>query len=301
MPLLLIASGAVAACRTSPSSSGAPASTNPFDTWSETFLHQRRVKAPQLATRTQYLSATEQDALDRQLAPIGEWGHPFGVTVSSERAAAARRAREKLPRISEDSMTPLQRASAALLLWSLDDTIASSDFATHTYVFEQYGGLQLDIVNHLTQTHPIRNSRDIDNYLARLALVASVLDQGVVGGTHCRGGRRYHAASFHPGPHDRANRSVLEGGSRDNVFVVTLRERMLMLGDAVPTADRDTFVDAAERTVRESVIPAFRRVRDLLVEQRSRATDDAGVWRLPRGGEFYVPGIPIVDDHQLDA
>ena len=35
-------------------------------------------------------------------------------------------------------------------------------------VFDQFSGLQVGFVNFLSQTHPIRNARDIENYLARL-------------------------------------------------------------------------------------------------------------------------------------
>ena len=153
--------------------------TASFDAWSETFAQEWMRDAPQFATRTQYFSGAEQDALDRQLSLVGEWGSPFGAATAAgvrhSPAAGSRSCSASPP----DSMTPEQRTSAALLQWALDDTIASAEFATHSYVFDQFNGLQLDLVNHLTQGHPIRQRRDIENYLARLALVAPLIDQGI--------------------------------------------------------------------------------------------------------------------------
>ena len=48
---------------------------------------------------------------------------------------------------------------------------------------------------------------------------------------------------------------------------------------------------AAEKTTGRAVIPAYRRIRDFLAEQLPKATDDAGVWRLPRGDAFYARAL----------
>ena len=47
--------------------------------------------------------------------------------------------------------------------------------------------------------------------------------------------------------------------------------------------------------------PEGRRVRDLLGAQLSTATDDAGVWRLPRGDEFYARQLAHSTTTQLTA
>src|SRR5688572_1203465 len=175
LALLLIACAAAACGRTAPSteSSSSPAS---FDAWSDTFVREWLRDAPQTATRTQYFSGAEQDALDRQLSLVGEWGTVYGASAAARRAALAGRGREELQGITAESMTPQQRTSAALLQWALDNTIASAEFATHSYVFDQFNGFQLELVNHLTQTHPMRQRRDVENYLARLDLVAPRID-----------------------------------------------------------------------------------------------------------------------------
>jgi uncharacterized protein (DUF885 family) len=73
--------------------------------------------------------------------------------------------------------------------------------------------------------------------------------------------------------------------------VSTLDERLGALGDAIAPADRQAFVSAAEKITAEAVVPAYRRIRDFLAEQLPRANDDAGVWRLERGNEFYAQSL----------
>lgn len=298
--LLLLVAGVSGACgRTSPStnSTAAPAS---FDAWAEAFAQDWLRDAPQFATKTQFFPGAEQDALDRRLSLVGEWGTMFGARTAAARAALARRGREELQRIPTESMTPIQRTSAALLQWSLDNTIASAEFAPLSHVFDQFNGLQLDLVNHLTQGHPIRQRRDIENYLARLALVAPLVDEGIAEA------RTSVAAGILP-PRFIVERTIeqldvfLKDAPRSNVFVSTLEERMGALGEAVSPADREMFVAAAEKTTADAVIPAYRRIRDFLAEQLPKATDDAGVWRMPRGDAFYAQALRTYTTTTLTA
>jgi uncharacterized protein (DUF885 family) len=256
--------------------------------------------APQLGTRSQYFTGDQQNTLDRQLSLVGEWGPIFGAQMAAKRAALARRGLEELQQIPVESMTPQQRTSAALLQWALENTIASREFATHSYVFDQFNGLQLDLVRHLTETHPIRERQDVDNYLARLAAVAPLIDQGLVEA-------RAAVAAGVVAPRFILERTIeqidgfLSATPRSNVFVSTFAQRIGALGDKIAPPDRDTFVASAERITSEGVIPAYGRVREFLAAQLPKATDDAGVWRLPRGDAFYAHALRTYTTTNLTA
>src|SRR5688500_10212560 len=150
---LLAALLALVAAACGRTDSPAPASTG-FDEWSESFAEEWVRASPQMATRSQYFMGAEQDALDRQLSMIGEWDSAFGVKAMAERAAQARRGLDALGRFDAASLTPPQRTSAAVIRWTLEDVITLAPFATHRYVFDQFNGLQLDLINTLTQSHP---------------------------------------------------------------------------------------------------------------------------------------------------
>jgi uncharacterized protein (DUF885 family) len=284
-PVVLFAAALVVSCgrTTTPPAQTAPS----FDEWSERLAQDWLRIAPQSATRAQYFSGAEQDALERQLSLVGEWGNTFGQAAARQRADIASRALGELAALPRDGMTPTQRTSAALLQWSLEDARDFAGFAQQSYVFDQFNGLQLDLINHLTQNHPIRNRRDVENYLARLGQVAPTIDKGI---EEARGAT---AAGIIP-PRFIVERVIaqIDGFLADapaaNPFVATLATRMEALGEALPLPERGTFRAEAERELVSTVIPAYRRVRDLLNEQLPKATDDAGVWRLPRGAEWYA-------------
>lgn len=269
-----------------------------FDQWADAFSAQWVRLNPQFATRSQYFSGVEQDALDRQLTLGGAFGQTYGAKAAQERAALARQGLAALQGFPDAQLTPAQRTSAAVIMWTLEDAVQGAEFASHRFVFEQFGGLHLGLVNFLTTTHPIRNPRDIENYLARLALVAPRIDEGIAEA------KAAAAAGLIP-PRFVLQRVIdqLDGFTAvkpaDNVFVSSLDKRIAELGAAVPAEVRAKSVAAAETEVREHILPAYARVRTLLAEQLPSSTDDAGVWRLPRGGDYYASNLSSLTTTKL--
>lgn len=254
-----------------------------FDRFTDAFAAEWMRADPTTATTQQYFSGAEQDALDRQLTP-------FTKAARAERVTRAQRGLAELAKFERSRLSADQRISADMLAWQLDDLVRSAAFEDHVYVFQQFRGMQVQLVNFLSQTHPIRNRRDLENYLVRLGLVAAQLDDGI---TQAR---------------DRAQRGVLPpkfilqstlaqldrfidgGDAHKNVLVVSLGERAAKIKD-LPPDERDRSAAAAEKIVREQILPAFQRVKTLLSDQLAVATDDAGLWRLPDGDKSYARAL----------
>ena len=298
LAVLLLVSAATACGRTD-SSAPAPASAD-FDAWSERFAAEWVRASPQMATKSQYFMGAEQDALDRQLAMIGEWDWAFGGKALAARAAQARQGLEALGRFDAAALTPRQRTSAAVIRWSLEDAVTLSGFPEYRYVFDQFNGFQLDLINALTQSHPIRRARDVENYLARLPQVAPRVDEAIAEA------RTAEAAGILP-PRFIVQRMIeqldgfLKQPARENVFVTTLGTRMAAMPEPMAADARAGSMAAAEKAVAEFVIPAYQRIRALLAEQLPKTNDDAGVWRLPRGEEYYATQLASYTNTRLTA
>ena len=248
----------------------------------------------------QYFSGAEQDALDRQLILGGAFGQTYGAKAAQERAEFARRGLEELQRFPAAALTAPQWTSVAVIKWSLEDAVRSAAFAQHRFVFEQFGGLHLGLFIFLTSIHPIRNSREIDNNLPRLPLGAPRIDEG---SADAKGAA---AAGMIP-PRFVLQRVIeqFDGFTAqkpaDNPFAATLDKRVAMLGAAVSAEQRAKFVAAAENEVAATIIAAYQRVRALLVAQLPGATDDAGAWRLLRGGDFYANSLESLTTTKLTS
>jgi uncharacterized protein (DUF885 family) len=256
-----------------------------FDAWAEEFAAGWVRAMPQVATAVQYFSGTEQDELDRTLAFANAYGAPYGKSAALARAAHARRGLEELAAFPFDKLTPQQRTSAAVIEWSLSETIANAEFAQQRFIFDQFKGLHLTLVTFLSTMHPMRNERDAENYLARLSLAAGLLDQGIVEAKNAA------AAGILP-PRFILERAIEQldimtaGSPAGNVLVAGFDGRLAEVNGLAPER-RAALVASALEEVRGSVLPALGRVRALLAAQLPDAGDDAGAWRLPRGDAFY--------------
>ncbi|WP_229258909.1 DUF885 domain-containing protein [Duganella flavida] len=250
-----------------------------FDDWADKVANAKVRSDPEQATQKQYFDAKEQDALDRKLTPNT-------VVFRAAEVATARKSLAELAKIDQSKLTPQQRASAATIAWSLQGTVDAYNYRDYNFVFNQFTGLHVQLVNFLSQQHPIRNRRDIENYLVRLKAVASKMDTGIV---QARGaaGRGILMPTFITqasiGQLDR----FLDGPPESNVFVASLVQRMANVKE-VSAQDQAKFTEEATAIVKQSIIPVFHRTRTLLQEQLPNTNNDAGLWRLPNGDKAYA-------------
>jgi len=260
-----------------------------FDAFTERVAADWVRVRPQFATQAQYFSGAEQDALDRQFVATDPVGLPFDPAARQATLALARKIRSELAAFDRAQLTPAQRISAGVIESGVRRVLKLAPLADHFFSFQQFYGVHVTAVNFLTQQHPVRNRRDIENYLVRLQRVAPQLDLAIAA-TRAQGEHGLLLPRFIlvavQGQLDR----FLAPEPAKNVFVTSLDERAAKLAD-LSTAERAAFVASAEKIVRDSAGPAFGRLRALIVAQIARANDDAGLWRLPKGAEVYAAAL----------
>ncbi|MDI1319597.1 MAG: DUF885 family protein, partial [bacterium] len=245
---LLLAAGTVSAL----------AADKNFDAWAENFSADWVRSNPTFSTLQQYLPAREQDALDRQLTPITKESR-------AKRVALAKAALAALAKFDRSQFDATQCISAATIEWSLNGVVASEPFSDYSFIFNQFQGLHVNIVNYLSQSHPIRNKRDVENYLARLALVAGQIDEGVKQATDAAT-RGFLMPDFITQSTLGQFERFLADAPAQNRFVASLDERAAKLKD-VTAEERAKFVAEAEQITTAQIIPAFQRAQAMLQAQ----------------------------------
>ncbi len=253
-----------------------------FDQWLDTFSAEWMRADPSSATAAQYFTGAEQDALDRQLTPITPASRAARVAKAKEGLAA-------LAAVDPRSLDASQRISADMLQWQLEMIVQAEPFNDYRYVFQQFSGLQVGLVNFLSQTHPIRNKRDIENYLARLDLVAAQMDEGIAQAKDKASRGFVPPKSILVSTLAQFDR-FLAGTPHANVLVSSLDERAAKLKDISPE-ERTAFVAAAEKTVAATVIPAFQRAQALLQSQLPTAPEAVSISRFPGGDKAYAQAL----------
>jgi uncharacterized protein (DUF885 family) len=115
---------------------------------------------PNQATATRYFTGPEQERLERQLTPVtAEWRRA--------RVELARRGLSELGKFDRADVTDDQQVSADVMRWQLNVIVDEAPYDHYSFPLEQFGGVNVDLVNTLTVGHPLLTGKDAQNYLAR--------------------------------------------------------------------------------------------------------------------------------------
>ena len=152
------------------------------------------------------------------------------------------------------------------------------------YVISQLDGSYTQIPDFLDSQHPVENKADADAYLARLEGFAALLDQEIEVARHDMG--------LGVVPPDfaltktLAGMTKLRGLSPDQAVLVTSVARRAKAKN-IP----GDYAGSASKIMTEKVYPALDRQIALVKDMQKHATHDAGVWKLPKGDQYYADSL----------
>ena len=147
------------------------------------------------------------------------------------------------------------------------------------YVVAQNTGAFLEIPSMLDSRHTVETRADADAYLSRLEAYAGQLD-GETGRLRAAAAQGVIAPDFLLDKTLNQLRIARGGDVAEWSLVTSLAQRTKnMPGD---------YAGQAAKLAKDKVAPALQRQLTELEAHRKRATSDAGVWKLPRGDEYYA-------------
>ena len=147
------------------------------------------------------------------------------------------------------------------------------------YVVAQNTGAFLEIPSLLDEQHTVTSAADADAYLARLEAYAGQID-GETERLKNAAAQNVIAPNFLLDKTLSQLRVARAGNVADWSVVTSLAKRTRsMPGD---------FAARAAQLAADKIAPALDRQFEELLAHRRRATSDAGVWKLPRGDEYYA-------------
>jgi uncharacterized protein (DUF885 family) len=146
------------------------------------------------------------------------------------------------------------------------------------YVVAQNTGAFLEIPSTLDEQHTVETPADADAYLARIEAYAGQLD-GETGRLKAAAAQNVIAPDFLLDKTLAQIKIARSGKIADWSIVQSLARRTKdMPGD---------YAAKATKIATDKIAPALDRQIAELEAHRKRATSDAGVWKLPRGDEYY--------------
>ena len=273
------------------------------------------------ATHMHNASAADSKAAEKLLADIGEdlmidypenataLGVDTGVRYAlksklSDRSAAgqkviAQRVQKRLERLKGIDVSTLSAAARI----DVDVVRTAHEFAAEgfafpygdvallnsswswrnaPYVVAQNTGAFLEIPGMLDEQHTVTSRGDVEAYLARMEAYAGQLD-GETERLQQAAAQNVIAPDFLLDKTLAALKIARAGDVADWSLVTSLMKRAKGMPDGSGTASAKAVTIAKEK-----VAPALERQNAELEAHRKRATADAGVWKLPRGDEYYA-------------
>jgi uncharacterized protein (DUF885 family) len=193
---------------------------------------------------------------------------------------------KRLKAIDRNALDDHDRTSYDVVMFGLEHQVQADNAfdyggggAGSPYVVSQLTGAYQSIPDFLDSQHSIATKNDAEAYLSRLDAFARQLDQedGVV----------KHDAGLGVVPPDFVLSRALDQMTK--LRGIAAQESVLVKSVARRTKEKipGQWDAQATKIVAEKVYPALDRQIALMKSLQKKATHDAGVWRLPKGEEYY--------------
>ena len=162
------------------------------------------------------------------------------------------------------------------------------------YAVSQLGGPQDLVTKLLDSQQPVHNAADAEDYLTRLEAYARTIDETIAKIEHDR-----RLGVVPPGfIIDKAIATLAPPGNGDpaqHPLVLALATKARDAGLPQP----DAWTKRAAALVANGVLPANARLAAKLQSMRAGASDEPGIWRLPKGDALYQAMILHMTDTRM--
>jgi uncharacterized protein (DUF885 family) len=198
------------------------------------------------------------------------------------------------------SLTREQRLSADVYAWYLEDRVRGHAFMYNDYpVSPLIVALPNSLIHFFTEIHPVRNRQDAQDYISRLSQIQTKFDQ-LLEGLQLREEAGVIPSRFLVQWTRQEINQIAHGRARYLPFYTAFEEKLNTLNNLDRAAKR-ALLEAAEREIDASVIPAFQSLADYLGHLESVATTDEGVWKFANGKAYYAYALRHHSTTELSA
>jgi len=196
---------------------------------------------------------------------------------------------EGLEGYEREILSPEQQISYDIYQWYLEDQLSGQDFMYYDYPATYYPitAVHESLIRFFTDIHPVASLQDARDYVTRLNLVGTKIDQ-LIEGLDLRQEAGITPPEFAVQWALYGTLNSLETTSPDDTLFYTALENKLDDLQGIDETDTQAVLEDAEQAIRNVVLPAYNRLRQYMLEMETYSGGDCGVGRLPNGDEYYA-------------
>ncbi len=215
------------------------------------------------------------------------------AAVDARRGAALRRYAE-LRALDGAQLSPAAQLTHAVLEQHFGNAVGVAAFnfgrfapldGAQPYVLNQLDSAFIGLPSFLDERQGAGDDAEIEAYLQRLSAVATAIDQETA---HARADAA--AGVRAPGFIMDATAAVLDEILRTPLGAQPYLTSLAAKLGAQPNA---AVLARAQAIVGDAIVPAHQRALAFLRSDRANASEDAGVWRLPAGEDYYAAALKL--------
>ncbi|MCB7480735.1 DUF885 domain-containing protein [Christiangramia sediminis] len=232
----------------------------------------------------------------------GKWDD-FSNLKYAEDLEQAKTRLDYLDKVNTEALDEETKLSYELFRRQVKNEIDDYDFRFYDYPIEQMHGLHAELPAFLINMHRVDSISDARAYISRLVGLEKVMSN-IIEQLKLREQNGVIPPKF---VFDRtldASRNIVKGKPFTNsAEASTLMEDFNSKVEKLEISkeQKTRLIGEAETALVDHVQPAYKSLVDFLENQQKRATEDAGVWKFPKGEEYYNNALQRVTTTNLTA
>jgi len=232
----------------------------------------------------------------------GKWDDFSSLKYAEDRDQAKARL-DYLDNIDLETLDKDTRLSYELFRRQVKNEIEDYKYRFYDYPVNQMHGYHAELPSFLINMHRIDSIADARAYISRLEGFEKAMDD-IIEQLKLREQNGIIPPKF---VFDRtldASRNIIKGkpftnSSEASTLIADFNSKIEKLD--ISEEQKTDLVNKAETALVDHVQPAYNDLIEFLENQQKRATDEAGVWKFPKGEEFYNNALQRVTTTNLTA
>tara|TARA_Y100000389_G_scaffold43131_1_gene37790 strand:+ start:2657 stop:4486 length:1830 start_codon:yes stop_codon:yes gene_type:complete len=191
-----------------------------------------------------------------------------------------------LKRYDFNDLSDIQKITHKIAIFDTENDIKEfEEFRYHSYPFNQISGNHLGLVEFMTDTHPIRNVREAEDYIERVKLFDESLSANLIWLEEQKK-LGIFAPKFVFDHVIRQLYELINYKDDENPLMQIFVKKISSL--SIDDNQVSNLVSELSAVIKSDVKPGFKLILDYMEENYVSSNVNHGVWSLPNGNEFYA-------------
>ncbi|MEG9326526.1 DUF885 domain-containing protein [Salinimicrobium catena] len=233
----------------------------------------------------------------------GSWDDFSHLKYAEDLKKAKKRLAFLKDSINEAALDEDAALSYRLYKQQLENEVEDYRFRFYDYPVNQMHGIHAELPAFLINMHKIESESDAKAYISRLNKIPKVM-KDVEKGLELREMNQIMPPSFVFAHTIEASKNLISGkpfekSSKPSTLLADFKEKVEKLD--ISEEKKSALIREAQTALTDSVKPAYEGLIATLEDQSQRATQEHGVWKFPKGKEFYSTALKRMTTTDLTA